>query len=176
MSDLEEATILLQAAHRDLQALTGMLNREVFADEIFGFHVQQAVEKSLKAWLTVLGDAYPYTHDLMSLMRRVEGLGGQVLTEFEPLLGFTLYAVQFRYGFVDTLDEPLNREEWIALANRFAGLPSGRITPLAVGMPHPAMGLGLALIGYGLRMRTWRLQRRLFRHRHLRPLQRLPLD
>ena len=75
MSGLEEAVTLLQAAQRDLQALTGMLDREVFADEIFGFHGQQAVEKSLKAWLAALGDAYPYTHDLMSLMQRIEGLG-----------------------------------------------------------------------------------------------------
>jgi hypothetical protein len=40
MSDLEEATTLLRAAHRDLQALAGMMDCEVFADEIFGFHVQ----------------------------------------------------------------------------------------------------------------------------------------
>lgn len=115
MSDLKEAITLLRAAHRNLQALTGMLDREVFADEIFGFHVQQAAEKSLKAWLAALGDTYPYTHDLMSLMQRLEGLGHQVLTEFEPLLEFTLFAVQFRYGFMDTLDEPPDREGAIAL-------------------------------------------------------------
>ena len=117
MSGLEEAVTLLQAAQRDLQALTGMLDREVFADEIFGFHGQQAVEKSLKAWLAALGDAYPYTHDLMSLMQRIEGLGYPVLAEFEPLLEFTLYAVQFRYGFMDTLDEPPDREGAIALVS-----------------------------------------------------------
>ena len=36
----------------------------VFADEIFGFHVQQATEKLLKAWLASLGEAYPLSHDL----------------------------------------------------------------------------------------------------------------
>ena len=127
MSDLEEATTLLRAAHRDLQALTAMLNREVFADEIFGFHVQQAVEKSLKAWLAALGDAYPYTHDLMSLMQRLEGLGHQVLAEFEPLLEFTLYAVQFRYGVMDTLDESPDRQGAIALVSRLYAAATSQV-------------------------------------------------
>lgn len=41
MSGLEEATTLLRAVHRNLQALTKMLDREVFADEIFSFHVKK---------------------------------------------------------------------------------------------------------------------------------------
>jgi hypothetical protein len=53
----------------------------------------------------------------MSLMQRLEGLGYQVLAKFEPLLEFTLYAVQFRYRFMDTLDEPLDREGAIVLTN-----------------------------------------------------------
>ncbi len=128
MSDLEEATTLLRAAHRDLQALAGMMDREVFADEIFGFHVQQAVEKSPKAWLAALGDAYPYTHDLMSLMQRLEGLGYQVLAKFEPLLEFTLYAVQFRYGFMDTLDEPPDREGAIALVSSLYAAAASQVS------------------------------------------------
>jgi HEPN domain-containing protein len=32
---------------------------EVFADEIFGFHVQQAAEKLFKAWIALLGEEYP---------------------------------------------------------------------------------------------------------------------
>jgi len=50
MSDpKKQAKTLLHAAWRDLQALTGMLDAELFVDEIFGFHVQQAAEKALKA-------------------------------------------------------------------------------------------------------------------------------
>ena len=36
MSDLKKARALLDAAHRDLQALRGMLDSEFFAEEIFG--------------------------------------------------------------------------------------------------------------------------------------------
>lgn len=74
----------------------------------------------LRGWIgqiQILIFMYPYTHDLMSLMQRLEGLGHQVLTEFEPLLEFTLFAVQFRYGFMDTLDEPPDREGAIALVS-----------------------------------------------------------
>ncbi|ASC69506.1 hypothetical protein XM38_004330 [Halomicronema hongdechloris C2206] len=114
MSDLKQARKLLLAAHRDLQALTGMLDFEQFADEIFGFHVQQAAEKSLKAWLAGLGDVYPYTHDLRALMQRLENLDCSVIAEFRSLLEFTAFAVQFRYGLVDTLDEPIDRKGAIA--------------------------------------------------------------
>lgn len=49
MKDLEQAQILLTAAQRDLSALAGMGDVAVFADEIFGFLVQQAAEKLFKA-------------------------------------------------------------------------------------------------------------------------------
>lgn len=51
MADLEHANSLLRMAYKDFNALLGMQGNVLFADEIFGFHVQQAVEKALKAWL-----------------------------------------------------------------------------------------------------------------------------
>ena len=45
MSDIKQARTLFGAATRDLVAIRGMFDPEVFADEIFGFHVQQAAEK-----------------------------------------------------------------------------------------------------------------------------------
>ncbi|WP_372703813.1 hypothetical protein [Candidatus Accumulibacter contiguus] len=32
-----------------------MIDNPLFADEIFGFHAQQAIEKALKAWLATAG-------------------------------------------------------------------------------------------------------------------------
>ncbi len=68
MSDLKQARVLLTAAERDISALRGMADAAVFADEIFGFHAQQAAEKLLKAWLALLGETYPTTHDLDRLL------------------------------------------------------------------------------------------------------------
>ena len=44
MSDLKQARVLLMSAEQDISALRGMADAAVFADEIFGFHAQQAAE------------------------------------------------------------------------------------------------------------------------------------
>ena len=64
MSDVKQARTLFGAATRDLSAIRGMFDSEVFADEIFGFHVQQAAEKLCKDWIALLGKEYPFIHDL----------------------------------------------------------------------------------------------------------------
>ena len=53
MSDLDQARELVGAAQKDISARRGMGDVAVFADEIFGFHVQQAAEKLFKAWLAL---------------------------------------------------------------------------------------------------------------------------
>ena len=73
MRDPDHARALLSQARKDLRALAAMLDRDAFAEEIFGFHAQQAVEKSLKAWLSFLGLTYPRTHDLGALLELAEG-------------------------------------------------------------------------------------------------------
>jgi len=109
MADFEHARALLRMSHKDFNALTGMLDNALFADEIFGFHVQQAIEKGLKAWLCACGIAYPPIHDLARLLTLLEKTGADV-EQFWPLVQFTIFAVQARYedGFAD-LDEPLAR-------------------------------------------------------------------
>ena len=56
MSDVKQARALVEAAGRDIAALQAMHDADVFADEIFGFHIQQASEKLLKARLATLGE------------------------------------------------------------------------------------------------------------------------
>ena len=109
MADFEHARAMLRMAHKDFNALTGMLDSALFADEIFGFHVQQAIEKGLKAWLCARGADYPPTHDLARLLTLLEKTGADV-EQFWPLVQFTIFAVQARYedGLAD-LDEPLAR-------------------------------------------------------------------
>lgn len=46
----DHARDLLNLARADLKAIAGMNDRDIFTDAIFGFHVQQAIEKGLKAW------------------------------------------------------------------------------------------------------------------------------
>ena len=96
---------MLRLAHRDLRAVAGMVgDREAFADEVFGFHAQQAVEKALKAWLCKLGTEYPKTHDLDELFALLADSGVQVPVEFGALRDLVDFAVQYRYA---AFDEPL---------------------------------------------------------------------
>lgn len=110
MSDIRQAEAMLRMAKRDLKALAGMHDREVFADEIFGFHVQQAVEKSLKAWMCRVGILYPYTHQIDRLLVLLRDSGADV-DAFWWLDEFTVYAHQARYeeGHV-AADAPIDRE------------------------------------------------------------------
>ena len=111
MADLEHAGSLLRMAHKDFNALIGMQGNSLFADEIFGFHVQQAVEKALKAWLCICGGGgYPMTHELARLFTLLENQGAEV-EPFWSLVQYTMFAVQARYeeGVAD-MDEPIDRE------------------------------------------------------------------
>lgn len=109
MADLERARAMLRMAHKDFDALVGMLENPLFVDEIFGFHVQQAVEKELKAWLCIHGDTYPMTHELARLLALLE-IHGIEVSAYWPLVQYTIFAVQARYeeGIAE-LDEPIDR-------------------------------------------------------------------
>lgn len=108
MSDLKQARALLEAAERDYSALRGMGDATIFADEIFGFHTEQAVEKLLKALLALLGQTYPATHDLVRLVDMLKAHDVET-ARFDELVEYTPYAVQFRYGASDPGTMPLDR-------------------------------------------------------------------
>ncbi len=114
MSDLEQARELFGAAERDILALGGMGNAAVFADEIFGFHVQQAAEKLFKAWLALRGETYPLSHDLAALLDMLS-TGGADVARFDGLVGYTSYAVRLRYAGADPGVRPLDRSQAIEL-------------------------------------------------------------
>ena len=64
----------------------------------------------LKAWLVLLGESFPLTHDLDYLIRRLEGQEPDV-GRFEQLVEYNPYALQFRYESFDVDTSPLDREE-----------------------------------------------------------------
>jgi len=113
MSDLEHAREMLAIARRDLRALTGMKDSETFADEVFGFQAQQVVEKALKAWLSLKGVAYPWTHDLEVLLKLVKSTHELVPAFLDSLLDLTDFAVEFRYEFMEQVGGPLDRDKLI---------------------------------------------------------------
>ena len=112
MSDPKCAGVMLRAAERDVLTLQDMSGR--VPDESFGFDVQQATEKALKALLALLGRKYPLTHNLYDLFVLLDEEG--VATGFyRPLSSFTPYAVEFRYEGVGPGHEPIDRAAALTL-------------------------------------------------------------
>lgn len=111
MSDPKCARALLEAADRNILTLREMTVHA--PDESVGFHVQQATDKALKAWLCALGQMYPLGHDLDDLLDRLASQGTAV-GFFRPLAAFTPYAVQFRYEGLGPGREPIDRPAALA--------------------------------------------------------------
>lgn len=109
MSDVKCARMLLDAAERDVGALRVMRRSGEVSDEVFGFHVQQAAEKSLKAWLALLGQVYPLTHNLETLLDLFSE-HTEVSPRFRALIDYTPYAVEFRYEGVGSGADPIDRK------------------------------------------------------------------
>lgn len=104
-----EALRIFAMARKDFQALQAMEDATAFADEIVGFHAQQAIEKALKAWISALGGEYPRTHDLGRMLHALEALDADA-RHFRDLASYSSFGVQFRYEtFGDLDEEPLNR-------------------------------------------------------------------
>ncbi|MCP9917542.1 HEPN domain-containing protein [Cyanobium sp. ATX 6F1] len=110
---LSEAEGLLRIAAVDLESAQASFDPTVFREGAWGFWLQQAVEKALKAWLLHLGSDPPLTHDLRRLVLLLEAKG-VATAKLQPLAQLTVYAVQFRYDADPTplgLDrEDLNRQ------------------------------------------------------------------
>ncbi len=114
MSDTKCARMLLGAAERNAEALRVMRDPATTSDEIFGFHVQQAAEKALKARIALLGDVYPLTHDIEELLDQLARRGGTT-APFQALIPYTPYAVAFRYAGIDPDLERIDREGALTL-------------------------------------------------------------
>jgi HEPN domain-containing protein len=107
----EEARQFLRLARRDFRAAEGLLDSHRFDEASWGFHVQQAAEKALKAWACHEDVEFPLTHDLRLLLGL---LGSRAIdvAAFRELEILTVFAVQFRYhDDLPPLD--LRRQEWM---------------------------------------------------------------
>ena len=106
--------MLIRAAERDFEALRVMRDSDEIPDEVFGFHVQQAAEKSLKAHLALLGETYPLTHNLEALLDML-AKRSIATASFRQLIGYTPFAVEFRYQGVGSDADPIDRESALSL-------------------------------------------------------------
>ena len=114
MRDLKMARTLLDSAGRDVFALRSTVDTPDYPREVFGFHVQQAAEKSFKAWLALLDEVFPLSRDLALLSDRVKTVDAEA-ARFRQLTDYSPYADEFRYA-TSTDDEPLERNTALRLS------------------------------------------------------------
>jgi len=119
-----DALALVAIARRDLQAALGMTDSSTFHEAVWGFQVQQTIEKALKAWLYLSGVQPPFTHDLVALFKLL-GQTGIDITPYRDLARFTDFAVQIRYDEqpdLQNLDRPCWNDRALALVRDIEAL------------------------------------------------------
>ncbi|GAB4419282.1 MAG: HEPN domain-containing protein [Anaerolineae bacterium] len=115
--ELEIAIISLEKAQQDLIAVGKWLTDVDISDEIIGFHIQQAIEKSLKAILICYKIEHPRTHNLRLLVDLCQNNNIEVPSTFSQVDIFNRFAVEWRYNLLPlTNPSPLDRETAYNLA------------------------------------------------------------
>ncbi len=96
MSLTDKPRELLALAEKDYRAALILAHAAEPEMDAAGFHLQQMVEKCLKAWLALKRADYPKTHDLSLLLGLLEDQDENI-EAFWALLELNPFAVQFRY-------------------------------------------------------------------------------
>jgi HEPN domain-containing protein len=110
------AASLARKAQADATATRKFAADLEIADDIIGFHAQQAVEKWLKAVMAIRQMRQTRIHDINRLGESLEEDGVGLPLPRSQLSELTIFAVPLRYE--DLLDaEPLDREATVRLIN-----------------------------------------------------------
>lgn len=96
----EYAALLLRKAREDLDVVEALIDNASIADDVIGFHAQQAVEKAMKAVLVNSGIDFRRSHDLTYLLHVADAGGVLVPEAVAAARWLTPWAAEFRY------DEP----------------------------------------------------------------------
>lgn len=104
----QHAHRLLRKAQSDLSAARALASDSDQADEVVGFHVQQTVEKSVKAVRASLDVDYPRTHDIDFLVRQLVKHDVSVPDALLEARWVSMWGVFTRYDDLETvLDRPV---------------------------------------------------------------------
>jgi HEPN domain-containing protein len=105
----EQALLLLRKADADLSLVEEVWDSEQVANEIIGFHCQQAAEKLLKSLLSEFGVSFARTHNLRVLMDLITDAGHALPSELADLDVLTPFGTVFRYEDIPPAQASLDR-------------------------------------------------------------------
>lgn len=118
---------LLRKAQSDLTAARALADDPDQGDDVIGFHVQQTVEKSVKAVLASLDIDYPRTHDIDYLVRQLVKRDISVPDALLEARWVSMWGVFTRY---DDLETVLDRTAAIEVATVAIGWARSSIPAL----------------------------------------------
>ena len=98
MRSREHAELLLRKAAEDEFTVEKLSLDPASPDEVIGFHAQQAVEKTLKAALTLSSIYYGRTHSIAALISLLSENGIAFPPELDQVRRLSPFAVAFRYA------------------------------------------------------------------------------
>lgn len=96
-SGRDHALLLIGKAEADKLVVDKLADDSEVADDVIGFHAQQAVEKLLKAVLANSGVEYPRVHDIDRLVDLLESQDIPLPSNARQLDELTPWATQLRY-------------------------------------------------------------------------------
>ena len=122
----DNADRYLQKATEDEDLLNAVLNLNEVSDEIFGFHAQQAIEKLLKAVLTICDVRVGKVHDLRRLIDDCAGAGHPIPSDLTKIDMLTPYGVVGRYEDVP-FKHSFSRSELQNMIRQLRSWAEGRV-------------------------------------------------
>jgi len=122
---LEEATRLLRLAHRDADTFALLQPLPKASMSALGFHVQQAIEKALKAISTLNQLEVRRTHDLAALAEAISEVGETLPLTAEEFRTLNPFAVEFRYD--DEMQSSLSRQELASMLSSVLAWADGKM-------------------------------------------------
>lgn len=131
---IEYASLLARKAENDARACGALVASSEMADDVVGFHAQQAVEKALKAVLVIHGIDFPHTHDLEYLVELATERGIEVQDSIIETEWLTPWAADLRY------DEPssaLDRSRALDVATAAAAWAAAQVAGADQPKPTP---------------------------------------
>ncbi len=134
----ELALLLMGKAQGDESILDKLLDDHDIPDDVLGFHVQQAVEKRLKAVLAFNEVAYEHTHSVSYLTALIEKHGIDLPGCREEIEGLTPWAVAARYDGM--FEKVLDRAAARTLVSEMRDWSGRRVTERHVPPPNAKAG------------------------------------
>ena len=80
-----------------MEVVRALVDNASIADDVIGFHAQQAVEKAMKAVLAIHGVQFPRTHDLGFLLELADRDGVRIPDVVVEARWLTPWSAEFRY-------------------------------------------------------------------------------